>query len=295
MTNEQTHFQTFWGEAILDTGWTAIPNLLSRNLKKLGITHAEFVLICNILSHKHDVHDPFPSQETLAKYQDVTTRQIRKLINSLRFKGFIRTGRRRNKITGEYIAGTAFSFKPLLDKLSAIAGQIIRERDFDVEIEWDDEVTPEEQEVPEAEEPEVPMAQEPEVPTKRKEKIKSKRTIDREGKAVASPSLAIAHLETQYQLLKKLADKVFSERIAMLHIDVDSIWDHWQKRFPQYDLTHIYAIMQATQEKSNPLRDDLSAIIISRLPHAAKTLIPMKARAIDIIAQLKRDNSEKTA
>jgi DNA-binding MarR family transcriptional regulator len=142
------HIESFWGDAILDAGWTIIPNLLSRNIKKMGIEYGEFVLICNILSHKHDTRDPYPSQELLAEYQGVSVRQVQKLVKSLREKGYLKTGRRRNKVTGNWIS-SVYSFEPLLKKLNVMASELygIKEEE-DVEIVWDDdENSPHEHEV----------------------------------------------------------------------------------------------------------------------------------------------------
>ena len=284
MTIDQAHFHTFWGEAILDTGWTAIPNLLSRNLKKLGITHAEFVLICNILSHKHDVHDPFPSQETLASYQEVTTRQIRKLIDSLKQKGVIRTGRRRNKLTGEYMAGNAFSFKPLLDKLSAIAGQVLHEREFDVEIEWDDELAPQE--------PEVPVVQEPEVPIKRKIENKKIKKIDREGGSQTNALATSPDLDKEYQLLQCFVEYFYPRKLVNgnlnLLVDAQSIWRYWKTHHPELTIYHIYAVLYSVANSPRSSEYDATSIICKLMTQAPILLVPFKATVMNTVYGFKK-------
>lgn len=94
-------------------------------------------------------------------------------------------------------------------------------------------------------------------------------------------------LERNYELLKEITRRVFGMPRAE-QVDVESIWNHWHNRFPQYDLTHLYAVMRATQQTAR-IRDDLTGIIVKRLPNAKAALVPVKQHAIDYIASLRRE------
>jgi hypothetical protein len=115
---------------------------------------------------------------------------------------------------------------------------------------------------------------------------------EREDKPVGlppseSPSDEFEKLEFEYQLLQELTKRVFGLPRAY-DVDVESIWNHWKNRFPQYDLGHIYAVMRATQSTAR-VKDDLTGIIVKRLPSAMAALVPLKQRAYEYIAELKAE------
>lgn len=122
----------------------------------------------------------------------------------------------------------------------------------------------------------------------------TKDTREREERAdAASPSGDTPSVESdkndelQYAMLQEIAKRVFGMPRAE-QVDVESIWNHWHNRFPQYDLTHLYAVMRAVQRTAG-IRDDLTGIIVKRLPNAQKALVPIKMKAIDYIANLRRE------
>src|SRR4051794_38254652 len=94
--SESSRMEIMWGVALLDEGFTSIPNLLIRNYRRISIEHGEYGFISQLLSYKHDARDPYPSRELLAENLCCSTRQIDKWIKSLKNKGLLRTGRRRN-------------------------------------------------------------------------------------------------------------------------------------------------------------------------------------------------------
>ncbi|GAA4703046.1 hypothetical protein [Brevibacillus fulvus] len=103
----------------------------------------------------------------------------------------------------------------------------------------------------------------------------------------SSPDQYDELLERNYELLKEMTKRVFGMPRAE-QVDVESIWNHWHNRFPQYDLTHLYAVMRATQQTAR-IRDDLTGIIVKRLPNAKTALIPVKQQAIEYVARLQRE------
>ncbi|MCF8567042.1 helix-turn-helix domain-containing protein [Alicyclobacillus tolerans] len=118
-TNQTTRIEMIWGSRLLDEGFTAIPNILLRNYRKLGIDHNEWGLLCVLLSYKHDARDPYPEQETLAQNLGLSVRQVRNLTTSLQSKGFLIVGRRRNQRTQKY-GSLVYNLSPLMNKLLEI-------------------------------------------------------------------------------------------------------------------------------------------------------------------------------
>lgn len=119
--------------------------------------------------------------------------------------------------------------------------------------------------------------------------IDSKIEREREERTDAAfpPAQSDKQLEEEYELLKEIACRIFGMPRAE-QVDVESIWNHWHNRFPQYDLTHLYAVMRATQQTAR-IRDDLTGIIVKRLPNAKAALVPVKQQAMDYIASLRRE------
>ncbi|MDN3365406.1 helix-turn-helix domain-containing protein [Priestia megaterium] len=124
-TQDLTRVESMWGIPILDAGFTNLPNLIIRHATRVGLTKAEFHLISIILTFKHDTNDPFPSQETIAKYYfgddykpETSERSIRRLLKSLEDKGLVdiyfdydNRGKRSSSV---------YNFEPLIDAVLAL-------------------------------------------------------------------------------------------------------------------------------------------------------------------------------
>ena len=117
VTNHTTPIEIIWGARLLEKGFTAVPNILLRNYRKLGITDSEWGFLCNLLSYKHDERDPHPSQQTLAENMGITTRQVRNLSTSLQSKGFMLVTHRPNRPVQKYGTTLSYNFSPLMRKL----------------------------------------------------------------------------------------------------------------------------------------------------------------------------------
>lgn len=115
MINEHnSKVELVWGNEILDDGFLVLPNMLVRYARKLGLTYGQIHLINVIFTYKHDTRDPYPSQELIAEHMDITTRQVRKLIESIEEKGFVLVGQRCTS-EGKFLSNI-YNFKPLIDK-----------------------------------------------------------------------------------------------------------------------------------------------------------------------------------
>lgn len=109
-----------WGSrGVIDLGWSAVPHLLVRNLKKLKMTAPELALLLNILSHDNGNGElPWTPVATLAEHMGKSERAVQKLVATCVAKGFMlkverfwNDGRPR---------ANAFDLTPLFDKLEVI-------------------------------------------------------------------------------------------------------------------------------------------------------------------------------
>lgn len=118
----ETRLEIMWGVPTLDDGFSAIPNLLIRKYRKLGMTNGEACFINLLITFRHDERDPYPSRKTLADYLECSERQITKWIRSLKSKGLLSTEQQEIPVTGKW-KKNVFSFKPLLDALANLVGE----------------------------------------------------------------------------------------------------------------------------------------------------------------------------
>jgi hypothetical protein len=133
----ENRLEVIWGTRLLDEGYTSLPNLIIRNWAKVGVKPGEWALITAILSYKHDARDPYPSREQLAVDLDCHVKQIQRWIKSLKEKKLLRVGRRRNQTTKQW-DNNVYSFKPLLDAVMQLVGEIPLPDTEDYDIEWED-------------------------------------------------------------------------------------------------------------------------------------------------------------
>jgi hypothetical protein len=218
---QSSHVELVWGSAILDDGFTTMPNMITRNYRRLGMTHGEYSFISLLATFKHDVNDPYPSQETLAalyfadSYEEgKSERAIRKIVKSLKDKSLLRIGKRRNKASGEW-ASAVYSLKPLIDACLKLQGSKKEAVETEFDVIWDDE-SPEEQKVPTVSTQKVPLVQEQKVPTKIKRKNNNFKNIEEEDKA-KFPSQATKH---SLEISQESAEIIISELLASFKEDL---------------------------------------------------------------------------
>ncbi|HGM7139078.1 TPA: helix-turn-helix domain-containing protein, partial [Serratia marcescens] len=109
-----------WGQNILTSGWTTIPNLLLKSQSKLGLSNSELVLVIHLISF---IHQPFsrvfPSIELLSKRMDQDRRTIQRTMKRLEDKGIVR---KKVRSTGKVDVGmtNVYDLDPLMLKLIKI-------------------------------------------------------------------------------------------------------------------------------------------------------------------------------
>ena len=214
------HVEIIWGNTILDEGFTTIPNLIIRNYRKVGLTHGEYSLLTILFSFKHDVKDPYPSQETLAKifYGDSyeegkSERALRKLIKSMEDKNLL-------EVSFRYIEGkrksNQYNFKLLIDAcLAHMQPKKVEEKE---EVKVTKKKKLPEQKVPVLAEQKVPVESAQKVPVESIQKVptKKKREKDNLKKKNEKESIYPEQVETLdiNPLIKRVLEKQMDRLIA---------------------------------------------------------------------------------
>ena len=107
-----------FGDAILQAGHTAVPNLALDHYAELGVTPTEFTFIVHIWARWWTKQDPFPSLGAIATQMGVSRRQVRTYAHSLKEKGLLvvheRTLPGLGQVTSEY------DFSPFIAAIVAL-------------------------------------------------------------------------------------------------------------------------------------------------------------------------------
>jgi len=101
-----------FGDDLMESGFTAVPNLVLENYAALGITPTEMMFIIQVWQYWWRIRDPYPSLNTIAEKLGVSRRQTQRYADGLRTKGLLETSQRYvegiGQLTNEY------DFTPLL-------------------------------------------------------------------------------------------------------------------------------------------------------------------------------------
>ncbi|KAB2328972.1 hypothetical protein F7731_23775 [Cytobacillus depressus] len=247
---EPTHAELIWGSQILDEGFTIIPNIITRNYRNLGMTHGEYAFIALLSTFKHDTKDPYPSQTTLAKLyfgeeykEENSERAIRKIVNSLKKKTLLRTGKRRNVTSGKF-GNSVYSLQPLINACLKLQGEKQIELPVEYDIEWDDE--PQEQKVPTVPEQKVPMVPEQKVPVVPEQKVPTKKKREKESikkkKEKESIYQEIVESNLPVSLQKVLVDRI--DRLIIYKIKLIDVELHFNAFKDQYEEREYIYVLQ---------------------------------------------------
>ena len=83
--------ERIFGTKVISHGYTALPNILLRAQKRLGITTTQFNIIAQLLSYWIDpTRPPFPSKRDLSQRMGITPQTLRINIAALEERGLIR-------------------------------------------------------------------------------------------------------------------------------------------------------------------------------------------------------------
>lgn len=115
-----------WSKAILDDGYTVIPNLLIKHLVDLGLDPLHFTVLVAIEMHRWRPESAWPSQQKLADITGYSTKTIHRVTENLHDMGLINKIKSRGK-------HTLYDFTPLVLELEKCIG-IHHKRPFVVEV-----------------------------------------------------------------------------------------------------------------------------------------------------------------
>lgn len=90
----QSKLKAKWGRAIGHgdkTGFVALPEVLVRSQKRLGISSTEMMVLINVLMHWWSPErKPFPGNNKIAKHMGVSTRTVQRAFETLEQKRLIK-------------------------------------------------------------------------------------------------------------------------------------------------------------------------------------------------------------
>lgn len=119
--------ERIFGAKVLSHGYTALPNVLLRAQKRLGLSTTQFNIIAQLLSYWIDpVRPPFPSKRDLAGRMGITEQTLRINIKALEDQGLVV---REQRITsaGDYGSNT-YRLDGLVKKLKQLEPDFEEER-----------------------------------------------------------------------------------------------------------------------------------------------------------------------
>src|SRR5690242_12539367 len=100
-TNRRHTLALRFGDALLQAGHTAIPNLVLDRYAELGISPAEMMFIIHIWRYWWTERNPYPALATVAGRMGVSRRQMTNYTQSLKRKGYLRVRERHMAGSGQ--------------------------------------------------------------------------------------------------------------------------------------------------------------------------------------------------
>lgn len=98
-TKEERALHQKWGAAVIDEGYTVLPNVILHNQKALGLKHLDVLVLMCLLSHWWDKDDlPRPAKNSIATTLDVDPRTVQRSIAKMEKQGYVRRKERRASI-----------------------------------------------------------------------------------------------------------------------------------------------------------------------------------------------------
>lgn len=102
-----------FGDAVLEDGFTTVPNLVLKHFAGLGITHSEMLFTVCVWQYWWSDKDPYPGLQTIADRLGISWRQAHRYAKSLETKGFLTITHRLNDNGGQ--TTSEYDFSQLLE------------------------------------------------------------------------------------------------------------------------------------------------------------------------------------
>lgn len=104
-----------WSKAILDGGYTVVPNLLIKNMSVLGIESYHLSVLLAIEMHRWRPDSAWPSQQALADITGYSLRRINEITSELNDMSLIKKIYRHGR-------PCLYDFEPLVHELESLLG-----------------------------------------------------------------------------------------------------------------------------------------------------------------------------
>lgn len=117
-----------WGAKLMGAGWTAIPSVILKGQKALGLNSVDLVILLQIAKHWWKADDlPYPGKASIAGCMGLDARYVRRRLKAME-KAKLITRHRRKRGDGADMT-TAYEFTGLIAKATALAEQELEEID----------------------------------------------------------------------------------------------------------------------------------------------------------------------
>lgn len=96
-----------WGKDLIDSGWTALPNVIFQNQKELGLKPLDVLILLHLSSYWRIAgQPPRPSKGSIAASVDVDPRTVQRSIKKMEDLGYVKRiaqkGTEKNNLPNEY-------------------------------------------------------------------------------------------------------------------------------------------------------------------------------------------------
>lgn len=109
-----------WGKEVMATGWTAMPNIILKRQKQLGLDSLDLNILLHLMSYWWTAAElPFPSKKTLAASMSVDESTIRRRIAALESGGLLKRIERR--VSGDRSKPNQYDLSGLIEAIKPFA------------------------------------------------------------------------------------------------------------------------------------------------------------------------------
>ncbi len=116
-----------WGGALMQAGWTIIPNQLLERQQALGLDAVDINILLHIIRYWWEAEKlPFPSKATIAKCIGVHPRTVQRRLAKLEHDGLIRRVARHHPVKGRQT--NEYDFSGLIKAATPFAHEFLAER-----------------------------------------------------------------------------------------------------------------------------------------------------------------------
>ena len=121
-----------WGNDLLETGWTGLPNVLIEKQHALGLDVIDLGIILHLVKHWWSATEPpFPSKGRMAQAMGISKRTVQRHVAEMEAKGYVtreqqrRGGGRANRY---HLDGLIEKLKPFAEEANQEKQERIRNR-----------------------------------------------------------------------------------------------------------------------------------------------------------------------